>query len=138
MPSAAFIAARRPLRLGNAQWSPLAAAGVIRVLGFLAFIMATRTELRSLVAVLAALSPIPTTIPTRIFLHRRLTRRRTAAVTAADHKGRAGYRRGRLRATIDDPETAHLMAVGTKAAIAREGSSFPLTLTLRETLPFSA
>ncbi|ADI13478.1 DMT family transporter [Truepera radiovictrix] len=79
----AALVVRPPLRTGFAQWPLLVAIGVIQATGFVTFILATQTGLLSIVAVLAALSPLPTMILARLVLAQRLTRIQLLGVVMA-------------------------------------------------------
>lgn len=59
-------------RVERGQWLTIAAAGVCQALGFLAFALAVRDGLISIVSVAGALTPVPTTLLARFFLGQKL------------------------------------------------------------------
>jgi drug/metabolite transporter (DMT)-like permease len=79
----AALLVRLPIKTGFVQWPLLVVIGVIQATGYLTFILATQTGLLSVVAVLAALSPLPTMILARLVLGQRLTRVQLVGVVAA-------------------------------------------------------
>ncbi len=74
---------RPVLRLGMRDLTVMTAVGACQALGTLLFIIAVREGLLSIVAVAAALSPVPTALCARAFMGERLTRWQFAGFTAA-------------------------------------------------------
>ncbi|HUF31765.1 MAG TPA: EamA family transporter [Acidimicrobiales bacterium] len=68
------------LRLVRGHLRPVVAAGVLQVVGGLAVVLAMREGLLSLVAVLAALSPLPTMLLARVVLAELLTGRQLGGI----------------------------------------------------------
>lgn len=77
------LAARRSLRPAPGSWPGLVATGLLGTGGSLAFLLAVRTGLLSLAAVLASLSPAVTVALARVFAGERLTRVQLAGLAAA-------------------------------------------------------
>lgn len=79
----AILVSRPVLELRSLRLPVLSLIGIIQAAGQLSFILATRSGLLALVAVLAALSPVPTAVLARFVLSQTLSRRQVIGVAVA-------------------------------------------------------
>jgi drug/metabolite transporter (DMT)-like permease len=70
-------------RVEKSQWATIAAAGLCQALGFLAFALAVRDGLISIVSVAGALTPVPTTLLARFILGQELRWKQIAGIAIA-------------------------------------------------------
>ena len=79
----AILISRPAWERGSLRIPILNLIGIIQAAGQLSFILATRSGLLALVAVLAALSPVPTAVLARLILAQTLSRRQVTGIVAA-------------------------------------------------------